>query len=86
MNNFIYEEFSMESRRDQSEMKEIIKQLIARKLNYHPKDKRRIVDYQITDLGDEYHVAVASIWEGDDMPEEFRTENPTKHPKKDKSP
>ncbi|WP_026735873.1 hypothetical protein [Fischerella sp. PCC 9605] len=44
----------------QQEVKEIISELMARKNQYFAKIKRFIVQYNLKDTGEEYHLSVAS--------------------------
>ena len=41
-------------------LKDIVYQLIARKQAYFSKYKRNIIEFEVVDLGDQYHILVAS--------------------------
>jgi hypothetical protein len=43
-----------------AELKEFVHQLIERKQAYFRKYSRSIIDFEVVDLGDQYHVSVAS--------------------------
>lgn len=44
-------------------LKEIVKELVIRKKVYFPEYTRRIIDFEVTDTGKGYHLAVASTLE-----------------------
>lgn len=46
----------------QQDTREIIDELIARKLKFFAKHKRFIVDFQLQDTGNEFHLSVASTF------------------------
>lgn len=41
-------------------LKDIVHQLIARKKQYFPENKRLIIDFDLKDTGTDYHLSVAS--------------------------
>ena len=44
----------------QAFFREFMETMIARKLTYFDQHKRRIIEFYVTDLGDQYHISVAS--------------------------
>lgn len=54
------------NKRDRSEALSLVKELMNRKNILYPDVKRLIVDFKVTDLGDDFHIAVASTLEKED--------------------
>ena len=47
-------------KKNRSEINEFIKELMDRKRKLFPHVSRMIVEYKVTDLGDDFHIAIAS--------------------------
>ncbi|MEL6815997.1 MAG: hypothetical protein AAFP03_14485 [Cyanobacteria bacterium J06598_3] len=60
MAQFFAESLKVDDPSVQREMESLIKAMITRKLDRFAENKRHILNYQLEDLGDEFHLSVAS--------------------------